>query len=478
MRAYLLSHVIGDIPSYCMKIKTRWLVAGVALIILLGGGGYFVHQQRTHFNKNIQINGVNVGGLTAKEAQEKLAATKLEKKVYLDDKLLYTAEPSTFEFTSKDLSKFEATLRRQATAFSSDKATNYTLTPTAVNGKEVASLSTSVKEKLEEADQTRTAPVDAYAILENNKVSVIKEKNGNKYDISAILKELKQNERKKDIYLTAKYLQPLKSNSSQVKEQVQKLKALTSQKITYTVQKTNYELTTSDILTSARYQNGSYQFDTQALKQKIADINQKQATLNKTFAFKTAEGNEIQVPDGTYGWALSETKAEKTLVKALEDRQTRVDAKADIYGKGYDTRGTGYDITENNGLGNTYVEVSIEKQHLWAYKNGQQVASIDVVTGTQSTNNDTPKGVYYVMYKQTDTTLRGSRADGSAYASPVKYWAPFTLDGCGFHDADWRTNWSKTAYQKEGSLGCVNMKPSEAKNVFDNLSQSEPVIIY
>ena len=56
---------------------------------------------------------------------------------------------------------------------------------------------------------------------------------------------------------------------------------------------------------------------------------------------------------------------------------------------------------------------------MWAYRDGQQVASIDVVTGTQSTHNDTPKGVFYVMYKQTKTTLRGSRADGAAYASPV-----------------------------------------------------------
>ncbi len=50
------------------------------------------------------------------------------------------------------------------------------------------------------------------------------------------------------------------------------------------------------------------------------------------------------------------------------------------------------------------------------------------------------------------TTLRGSRADGAAYASPVEYWVPFTLDGCGFHDADWRKNWSNTAYLKEGSF--------------------------
>lgn len=461
-----------------MKYKTKvMLCVGIALSALICGA-YFIYQQRTHFNENITINGINVGGLNAKEAQEKLTVAKVEKKVYLNKQLLYTAEPTESEFSSKDLAKFEATLKKQATTLPSDKKVNYTLTPAKVDGKKVASLKSNVEAKLNEADQSRKAPVDAYAILEGDKVRVIKEQAGNKYDISAILKELSQKEGNKDIYLTAKYLKPVKANSATVKQEEKKLKELTGKKITYTVQKTEYELTTADILTSARYQAGKYQFDTQALKNKVVEINQKQATLNKSLAFKTSEGNEISVPAGTYGWAISANKAEKTLTKALENGETKVDAKSDIYGEGYDTRGTGYDITTNGGIGNTYVEVSIEKQHLWAYRDGQQVASIDVVTGTQSTHNDTPKGVFYVMYKQTKTTLRGSRADGSAYASPVEYWVPFTLDGCGFHDADWRKNWSNTAYLKEGSLGCVNMKPSEAANVFNNLSQSEPVIIY
>lgn len=461
-----------------MKYKSKLVICAVVAGIALVCGGYFIYQQQTHFNKNIQINGVNVGGLTAKEARAKVAKTKVEKKVYLNGKLFYTAEPKTSEITAKDQAKFEATLKKQATFLPNSEQKNYTIVPADLVGKKDATLQDAVTNKLTAENKTRTAPVDAYAILEGGKVKVQKEVKGDQYDIAALIKELNQKESADKIYLTAKYLRPVKATSQTVKTQEQKLKELVDKKVTYTVQKTNYELTTSDILTTARYQNGNYEFDTQALKNKIVEINQKQATLNKAFNFKTSEGNMISVPDGSYGWAISATKAEKTLTEALTGDKTKIDAKGDIYGTGYDTRGTGYDTTDNNGIGNTYVEVSIEKQHLWAYKNGQQVASIDVVTGTQSTHNDTPKGVYYIMYKQTKTTLRGSRADGSAYASPVEYWAPFTLDGCGFHDADWRTNWSNTAYIKEGSLGCVNMKPSEAGNVFNNLEQSEPVVIY
>lgn len=63
-----------------------------------------------------------------------------------------------------------------------------------------------------------------------------------------------------------------------------------------------------------------------------------------------------------------------------------------------------------------------------------------------SKGDQTPRGVWYIHYKQRNATLRGSNDDGSSYASPVSYWMPFTLSGCGFHDASWRTDWSKTAY--------------------------------
>lgn len=55
---------------------------------------------------------------------------------------------------------------------------------------------------------------------------------------------------------------------------------------------------------------------------------------------------------------------------------------------------------------------------------------------------------------------------------------PFTQTGCGLHDASWRTNWSKDAYKEGGSHGCVNIKPSEIKQVWDNTYQNEPVIVY
>lgn len=72
-----------------MKYKTKVILyVGIAMLAFIGGA-YFIYQQRTHFNENVTINGINVGGLNAKEAQEKLAAAKVEKKVYLNKQLIY-----------------------------------------------------------------------------------------------------------------------------------------------------------------------------------------------------------------------------------------------------------------------------------------------------------------------------------------------------------------------------------------------------
>ncbi|GAA3324854.1 hypothetical protein GCM10020331_054390 [Ectobacillus funiculus] len=111
-------------------------------------------------------------------------------------------------------------------------------------------------------------------------------------------------------------------------------------------------------------------------------------------------------------------------------------------------------------------------------KNGQLVLTTNVVTGKHSTNEDTSPGVWYILYKRTPSVLKGSSVGNPNYSVKVDYWAPFTNDGQGFHDASWRTNWASNAYLTAGSGGCVNLPPGVAKSVYDNLSTYEPVVVY
>lgn len=450
---------------------------GVAALVVVGlGGSSWYHH--THFNRNVQIDGVNVGGLTSQKAFDKLSSQKLTGTIKINGKVIYRGNGGTAKFTSSDQSKFAKALKQQATILPSHKAQNIELEPAKADKNRVADMHRALKAYLNSQNQHRTAPVDAYAEYAKGKVHLISAKKGNQYDVAAMDKQLKHQEYSPSINLTVKYTQPLSVNSSTVKNEKSKLQKLAGKHVTYQVAGKRYKFETDQVISSARYQKGKYIYNTKAVNSHIQAINKKQATLGKNFKFKTHAGKTITVQGKTYGWKISSQKAGQSLAKALQRGTATVEAKQDIYGKGYYTGGLGYGVTKNHGIGDTYAEVSLSDQHAWFYRHGKLVCDFDVVTGKESTNNGTPKGLWYIMYQQSPATLKGIGENGSSYSSPVQYWSPFTQDGCGFHDASWRTNWSKTAYLNDGSLGCVNMHPSEAGQAYKALSTHEPVIIY
>lgn len=453
-----------------------WSVAGIGAILLACGGSYFY--QNTHFNKNVQINGVNVGGLSVKKATQKVQSTPLNNSVYLDNKLIFKGQEKVSEASQVSETDVKQVFSKQFSFFPSSKDINYQINGTNENNYRKTTLKNAVQAKLVSANETRTAPVDAYAQLKDGKVSVVNAKKGNLYDIDKIMKEYDSQLNDNQIKLSTAYVQPLSADSKKIATDKAKLSELSKQKIDYKVQDKTYQLAAADVINSATIKDGKFSFNTEKLNKKIAAINKAQGTLNKNLKFHTTNGNNITLEKGSYGWALSEKKAAKTITTAFKEKKSSVDAKDDTYGEGYNTKGTGYSVTSNNGIGDNYVEISLAQQHVWVYRNGKQVASINIVSGTNDGYYNTPKGLYYVMYKQTNTVLRGRNADNSAYASPVSRWAPFTLDGCGFHDASWRSNWSSTAYLSNGSHGCINIRPSQVNMVYDNITENEPVVIY
>ena len=265
-----------------------------------------------------------------------------------------------------------------------------------------------------------------------------------------------------------------------------KLNSLKKLTINYKINGKSYKLKASDLLNDVSYQNGKYQFgNTSKLTDKLNQIDKEVSTLHRSYKFTVPTGNKVKgktitVKNKTWGWGVYVQKTRRLLLDAIAKGKTSFDGADAIYGLGYSTYAHGYGYS-NHEIGNTYVVVSLKKQEVWLVRKGKlKVHLRDVVTGTMEGNkgDQTPRGVWYIHYKQRNATLRGSNDDGSSYASPVSYWMPFTLSGCGFHDASWRTDWSKTAYLKGGSHGCVNVKPSEIRSVWNNISKNEPVIIY
>ena len=80
-------------------------------------------------------------------------------------------------------------------------------------------------------------------------------------------------------------------------------------------------------------------------RKQVKKINEKHATLDKPFKFRTHSGAEITTTaNGSYGWKISEQLAGQSLAHAMADNKKNVNAKSDIYGIGYNRRGTGYGV--------------------------------------------------------------------------------------------------------------------------------------
>ena len=64
-----------------------------------------------------------------------------------------------------------------------------------------------------------------------------------------------------------------------------------------------------------------------------------------------------------------------------------------------------------------------------------------------------------------------SLTDFKTYRRDVDYWMKFIVHrGIGFHDAGWREEWQFkdiNRYKNNGSLGCVNMRPTDAKALYN-----------
>lgn len=449
--------------------------AVVLVTLIITGISYY---QATHFNRSVSINGTNVGGMTAETALKKLQALVLKNKVYIGSTLVLNEKDTKTGFSSSDLAEIRGLLKKQWTWWPSAAEKSYVLVPSKVDQYRSKILKNKVAAEIAMLDKKLKAPKDAQALLSNGQILVSKSVSGDQLDTVELLKDYSRQEFNSEIHLKAVRLKPLAENSQTVENEKKKLQELMQRKVNYKVQSTTYTLAASQFIKNAAVsKNMKYSVDPSDIASKITAINRSQSTLNKNFLFKTHSGSVISVHGQSYGWALDVQAETKRIRNAFERGEQSVPAY-NVYGVGYSTYGIGYHTTANHGIGNTYAEVSIKDQRIWIYQNGKLKVTTNVVTGRHNTHEDTPKGLWYIMYKQSPSTLVGSEVGSPHYSVKVSYWAPFTLSGCGFHDAYWRKNWAPDAYINQGSGGCVNTPPKVMKQVYDTLTQNEPVVIY
>ncbi|WP_338447745.1 L,D-transpeptidase family protein [Niallia oryzisoli] len=456
----------------------KFITAGIVIMIalIIGAIGYY---QANYFQAQTTINGIEVGGLTADEALEKLKTSMLKNEVYVGKQQIFNGKDTKMGFTDEDITDVKVILKEKQTFFSSSKEKSYSLVPGKPDPYRSQEMKKIVEEKLANMNKSLKAPQDAAVHLENGEIVITKGVDGEQYDTASLLKDYEKQEYISVIQLAPVFVEPIKENSEILKKEEKELQSLLGHTIEYKVQDKVYSLKGSEVINNASVtKDMKVTIDTEGIKNKIKEINDSQSTLDKDFTFVTHSGSTISVKGQGYGWALDVEK-ETALVKEAFENGEKSKSASNIYGHGWNNEGYGYETLSNNGIGDTYAEVSLAEQEMWIYKDGKLVFTTNVVTGNHSTGEDTSKGVWYVLYKRSPYVLEGQRIGStSGYAVEVDYWVPFTNPGQGFHDAGWRTNWSSNAYLNDGSGGCVNVSPSVMKNVYENLSVYDPVVVY
>ncbi len=204
-------------------------------------------------------------------------------------------------------------------------------------------------------------------------------------------------------------------------------------------------------------------FDRDAIGEYVNAMGEKYNTYGKKKHFVTTEGEEIEVPAGSFGWRIAYDGEIDAIIADFEGGK---DVTRDFT---YLYRGTSHG---ENDYGNSYVEVNLTTQHVYIYKDGEMVLDSSCVSGNVSKGHGTHTGVYPIAYKQKDATLRGDN-----YESHVKFWMPFNM-GEGLHDATWRAKFGGTIYKTSGSHGCVNLPLKKAEEIFGIVEAGWPVFVF
>ena len=204
-------------------------------------------------------------------------------------------------------------------------------------------------------------------------------------------------------------------------------------------------------------------FDAEQIAAYVKGLASQYDTAYQEKTLKTSYGSTVTISRGFYGWRMDQKKEAEELNAVLLSGESQT--REPVYTQRANSHGA-------NDYGNTYVEINLTAQHLFFYKDGNLVIESDFVSGSHARGDDTPSGAYPLTYKQRDAVLKGA-----TYRTPVKYWMPFN-GNIGMHDANWRSSFGGKIYMTNGSHGCINLPPSVAKVIFENISAGMPVLCY
>ena len=446
------------------------LIGCAALLVIAYGIGVFYYSG--HFLSGTEINGVDCSGKTVAQAEKsiesQIASYQLVLKEREDKSETISASQINMQYIS-DGGVQE--LKDQQNPFlwflSFVRHQNYTMSANISYDEEA--LSTAVGSLECFKDENVVQPTDAHLEVQDGQYVIVEETQGNALDkdkvTEAVKKAIDGGETLLDLDQAGCYIEPsvLSTDENLAKQRDEGNKLLT---VTVTIDFSDrQEVINGDVMKDwlTTDEEGNVDLDQAKVREYVQQLQYKYDTFGSSREFKTSSGQTITVSGGDYGWLIAPNDTTAKIIEAIKSGQSQTIEPEYTY--------TGY-CRDTNDIGNTYVEISLDQQHMWFYKDGQLIVSTDVVTGCHNKGWDTHTGVYAIMYKERDATLVGE-----GYNSAVSYWMPFYAN-VGIHDASWRSSFGGSIYINNGSHGCVNTPTDNAAAIYNNIEKGVPVVVY
>ena len=217
------------------------------------------------------------------------------------------------------------------------------------------------------------------------------------------------------------------------------------------------------------YTNGTVIFEEDDILAYTKQLAATYNTFRTTRAFRTTRGDVVNVGGSAYdnyGYSLNVSQSKAIIEDALYNSVSQTISLS------WNQLAAARD-SERADFGSTYIEISLDEQHLWYYRDGSLALETDIVSGTATPSRATPTMVVHVQYKSTDHTMRGSYGESHA-----DYVLNIHSSGIHIHDSAWRSDYGGSIWLSNGSHGCINTPPAKMAQLFGMVDVDTPVIIY
>lgn len=452
------------------KIVLGVLVAYVLILVLAYAGGVVYFSK--HFFSGSKINGLDSAGKTVKEVERDMASQIASYELVIKEREDKTETISAAKIGMQyvDDGKIKE-LKKQQNPFtwflSFIHAKDYTMSATTTYDE--AAVKAAVDQLAVVQDENMVKPVNAHLEVTENGYEIIPEIMGTEVDKekvkSVVLDAIERGASEVNLEEAGCYTSPevLSTDEKLVKQQEEGNKFLN---VTVTIDFADrQEVVNKDVMKDWLVvgEDGSLDLSHEKAKAYVQELKYEYDTFGSSRQFTTAYGETITVSGGDYGWVIAPNDTTTKILDAIKSGESQTITPEYTY--------SAY-RREKDEIGNTYVEISLSRQHMWFFKDGQLLVSTDIVTGNHNRGWDTHTGVYAIMYKERDATLVGE-----GYNSSVKYWMPFYAN-TGIHDATWRSSFGGSIYMNNGSHGCINTPYDQAEKIFNNIEKGVPVVVY